>query len=189
MNMIDTEEFTDTQQKLFKTLVFLTKLIAAGAVFRGILWVYPDTELLQSLLAGLINAMLNSSGIEAVREGITITIGETPYVITQDCLGWKSMAAFAGLVYASSKRTLEHLNFILQGFAVIIVANIIRVYSTVLLAERGIVSFQVIHDVLWSWSLTLLVLVIWGYWFTNIKDREPIFQKKIKERVKQVRGR
>jgi exosortase/archaeosortase family protein len=187
--MINTEEFTETQKKLFETLMFLTKLVAAGVVFRGILLVYPDTRLLQSLLASLINAMLNSSGIEAVREGIAITIGDTPYIITQDCLGWKSMAAFAGLVYASSKRTLEHLNFILQGFAVIIVANIIRVYSTVLLAEKGIFSFQIIHDFLWKWSLTLLVLIIWAYWFRKMKEREPAFQRKIKERVKHITSR
>lgn len=186
--MIKTEKFTETQQKLFQTLKFLSKLILAGAVFRGILWIYPNTTLLQSLFADFISAMLNSSGIETIKQGITLTIGETPYVITQDCLGWKSLAAFTGLVYASTERTLEHLNFILQGIAVIILANIIRVYSTILLAERGIVSFNVIHDFLWSWSLTALVLVLWAYWFTNVKDREPLFQKKIKERVKQVRG-
>ncbi|MEF8880619.1 MAG: exosortase/archaeosortase family protein [Candidatus Nanohaloarchaea archaeon] len=187
--MIETKELNETQQKLFETLVFLTKLLVAGIVFRAILWIYPDTKLLQSFLGDLISAMLNSSGIESVKQGIYIYIGDTPYVITQDCLGWKSLAAFTGLVYASTSRTLEHLNFILQGFAVILLANIIRVYSTVFLAEKGIISFQVIHDVLWSWSLTLLVLIIWAYWFTRMKDREPFFQRKIKERVKRIRQR
>jgi exosortase/archaeosortase family protein len=185
--IIQKEDLNDTQEKLYDTLVFLVKLIAAGAVFRAILWIYPDTQIIQAFFAEFIAAMLNSTGLETVTQGIYISIKETPYVITQDCLGWKSLAAFTGLVYASTKRTLEHLNFILQGFAIIIIANIIRVYTTVLLAEKEVISFSIIHDVLWSWSLTLLVLIIWAYWFTKMKDSEPLFQKKIKEQAKELR--
>jgi exosortase/archaeosortase family protein len=185
--MINTEDFTERQERLFETLMFLGKLLLAGTVFRGILWVYPDTSFLQEGLAALISMMLNSTGIEAVRQGFSINISGIEYVITQDCLGWKSIAAFTGLMYASSSRTLEHLNFILQGFAAIIIANIIRVYTTVFLAERGIINFQIIHDVLWSWSLTFLVLVIWAYWFTKLKDREPVYQQRIRERVRQLK--
>lgn len=189
MKLPEKEELTDTQQRLYRTLIFFGKLLLAGTVFRAILWVYPDTRILQSMLSDLIAAMLNSSGIEAVAREFEIYIGNTPYIITQDCLAWKSLAAFTGLVYASTKRTLEHANFILQGFAVIILANIIRVYSTLLLAEKGVISFQVIHDVLWSWSLTLLVLVLWGYWMIKLKDREPVYQQRIQEQVKKIRDR
>lgn len=185
--MISAEEFNDTQQKLYETLVFLGKLLLAGTVFHGILWVYPDTRILQSMLADLISTMLNSSGLEAVAQSFHIYVGKTSYYITQDCLGWKSLAAFTGLIYASTQRTLEHLNFILQGLAIIILANIFRVYSTILLAEKGVISFAVIHDVLWSWSLTFLVLMIWGYWMTKLKDREPIYQQRIKEQVEKLR--
>ena len=185
--MISTEEFNETQQKLYETLIFLGKLLLAGTVFQGILWAYPDTRILQSMLADLIASMLNSSGIEATVETFYIYIGNTPYYITQDCLGWKSLAAFTGLVYASSKRTLEHINFIFQGFIVIVLANIVRVYSTIFLAEKGVISFSVIHDVLWSWSLTFLVLAMWAFWMLKMKDKEPIYQQRIKEQVKQIR--
>ncbi|MFB6100392.1 MAG: archaeosortase/exosortase family protein [Candidatus Nanohalobium sp.] len=187
--MINTEDFTETQQKLFKTLVFLGKLLLAGAVFHGILWIYPDTDLLQAFLADIISAMLKSTGFQSAADGTYITLSGMQYVITQDCLGWKSLAAFTGLMYASSKRTLEHLNFILQGFAVILIANIIRVYTTIFLAEKGIISFNIIHDVLWSWSLTFLVLAIWAYWFLNLKDREPVYQQRIQEKVRELKQR
>ena len=185
--MIDKQEFTETQERLYETLLFFGKLLLAGAVFRGILWIYPDTQLLQGGLAHLISAMLNSSGMESIVSGFSVIVSGTEYVITQDCLGWKSLAAFTGLMYASTSRTLEHLNFILQGFAAIIIANTVRVYSTVLLAEKGVISFQIIHDVLWSWSLTLLVLIIWGYWFTKVKDREPVYQQRITERIQELK--
>jgi len=181
------EEFTETQQKLFDTLKFMSKLLLAGAVFQTILYIYPDTRFLQSALAELISGMLDSTGKDTVVQVTSVYTGQAQYIITQDCLGWKSAAAFIALIYASTERTLEHLNIILQGVAVIILANIVRVYTTVVLAERGIISFNIIHDVLWSWSLTLLVLVMWVYWLRELKDREPIYQQRIKERVSKLK--
>lgn len=181
------EELTDTQKKLLETLRFMSKLLLAGAVFQGILHIHPDTRFLQAGLAELVSAMLNSTGRETVVQGISVFTSQAQYVITQDCLGWKSMAAFIALIYASTQRTLEHLNFILQGLAVILIANIIRIYTTVVLAERGVISFEVIHNVLWSWSLTLLVLAMWIYWLKRLKEREPVYQQRIKERVRELR--
>ena len=180
------EEFTETQQKLFDTLQFMAKLLIAGAVFQGILYIYPDTTPLQSVLAQIIGGMLGSAGIISQVDGISVLTGQAEYVITQDCLGWKSMAAFLGLIYASTERTLEHLTFILQGLVILVIANIVRVYTTVVLAERGIISFELIHGVLWRWSLTLLVLGLWIYWMKDLKEREPIFQQRIKERAREL---
>ncbi|MFB6159350.1 MAG: exosortase/archaeosortase family protein [Candidatus Nanohalobium sp.] len=185
--MIDREEFTETQENLYQTLLFLSKLMLAGGVFHLILWIYPDTRLFQSLLADITASMLNSSGIKTVTEGFSIIISGTTYVITQDCLGWKSIAAFTGLIFASTERTLEHLNFLIQGFTALIIANIIRIYTTVLLAEKGVISFEVVHRVLWRWSLTLLILLMWIYWYRNLKDREPVYQQRIKEHVKEIK--
>ena len=181
------EKFTETQQKLFETLKFMGKLLLAGAVFQLILYIYPDTRFLQAALAQITSAMLQSTGFQTVTEGISIIISNTEYIITQDCLGWKSAAAFTALIYASTERTVEHITFIIQGATVIILANIIRVYTTVVLAERGIISFNIIHDFLWSWSLTLIVLVLWLYWLKKLKDRQPLYQQRIKEQVRKLK--
>lgn len=187
--MIDRSEFDETQENLFQTLLFMGKLLIAGAVFHFLIWLYPNTSAFQSFLAELIGAMLSATSfsVEVIRTSIFTSKAE--YVITQDCLGWKSLAAFAGLMFASTGRTLENLNFILQGFAVIILANIIRIYTTVFLAERGVISFAIIHDFLWSWSLTLLVFAIWAYWFLDLREREPIYQQRIRERVEELSRR
>lgn len=183
----DSENFTETQQKLFETLKFMVKFLLAGSIFQLILYIYPDTEILQAGLTQIISAMLNSTGFQPITEGISITLSSTEYIISQDCLGWKSIAAFTALIYASTERTLEHTTFIIQGAAVIFLANIIRVYTTVILAEKGFISFNIIHDVLWRWSLTLLVLAMWIYWFKKLKDRSPIYQQRIQEQVRKLK--
>lgn len=180
-------DMTEKQEKLLETMMFFFKFLAVGLVFRLILWIYPDTWLIQAFFADLIGAMLGTSGVENIVEGIYITTRNAEYLITQDCLGWKSIAVFIALIFASTKRTLEHFHFIVKGGALLILANILRVYTTVLLAEKGIISFNIIHDTLWTWSLTLIVLIIWTYWLFEEKDKLPLYQRRIQEQVEKLR--
>lgn len=162
--MISSEELNERQKKLFQALQFLAKLLVAGMVFRTIIWIYPDTSSIQSLTAEIVHLPLSLTFSEVSRDGFIVLIQDTRYVITQDCLGWKSVAAFISLVYASSKDLRNHLRYIFAGASLIIVANLVRIYTTIILAEKGVISFDIIHDFLWSWSLTILVILAWIYW-------------------------
>lgn len=184
---IKLENLTETQRKLVEVSKFLIKLLIAGAVFRIILFTYPDTTYIQAMFADIIGLTLQSSGFNPTVEGISIIISAQEYIITQDCLGWKSVAAFLGLMYASTDRTLTNLNFLVKGILIIGIANFIRVYSTLILAEKGIITFSIIHDILWSWSLTLIVLAIWGYWLVKIKPQKPLYRQKIDERIAEIK--
>lgn len=132
-----------------------------------------------------MSLMLNMSDIEAVNVGKRIFTDKSVYVIVQDCLGWKSMAMFLGLIWASTRRTLEHANYILAGLGALVIANIVRVFSTVYLAEAGIISFEIIHGVLWRWSLSIVVLGLWLYWLKNRKDEER-FESRIREHLNEI---
>jgi len=131
--------------------------------------------------------MLKSSGIEATSTGIRILTDKSVYVIVQDCLGWKSMAMFVALIYASTKRTLEYADYIIGGLLVIFIANILRVFSTIYLAEAEIISFEVIHGVLWRWSLTLIVLGLWIYWLRQRKT-ENRFKSRIRSHMNSIKS-
>ncbi len=161
----DREELDERQKKLYHTSLFLGKLLVAGIFFQLILWVYPDTGLLQSGLAKIVSVLLQLSGLENTAWGIKIFTKDAVYLISQDCLGWKSIAAFTGLIFASDHRLGEHAEFIGLGATAIASANILRVVTTIHLSDLGIVSFDIIHGFLWKWSLTLFVLILWGLWF------------------------
>lgn len=186
MNLIDDpDEMSDFDYRLYETSKFVLKLLVAGLIFRLVLFLNPTTYQVQALFTSLIGYLLSLTGIEVMHEGIRIFTDNAIYVIVQDCLGWKSMAVFLGLMWASTKRTLEHLNYILLGLGILVIGNIIRVFSTVYLAEIGVFSFDIIHDVLWRWSLTLLVLGIWAFWLRSKKE-EKKFDKKIREQVRKL---
>lgn len=159
-----TSEMDEKQRKLYRTSVFLGKLLVAGAVFQALVFLYPSTYGIQSWFAGLVSGILEFLGVEASASGYFVLLESGTYRITQDCLGWKSIAAFTGLMFASSSMR-NHYRFLLSGIAIILVANVVRVVSTVYLSHTGVLSFSIIHGTLWRWGLTAVVMVLWIYWF------------------------
>jgi len=174
------KEMNKRQKKLFEGLKFIFKLLFAGLIFQAILFIYPDTTSAQAFLAQIVavivdplmKASFTVSGINVVTDGVH-------YIITQDCLGWKSIAAFTGLIFASTEKYRKNLKYIFAGTALIFLANIARIVTTIYLSHTGIISFQIIHDTLWKWSLTGLVLVLWILWFEKLQYiDEPISKLK-----------
>lgn len=165
----DIEDMNDQQRKLFRTSKFLGKLLIAGAVFHLLLFIYPSTYGIQSWFAGFISGILNSLGINSSHSSYFVLLESGTYRITQDCLGWKSMAAFTGLIYASGSLK-KNYRFLLTGIGVLAAANIVRVISTVYLSHTGIIAFEIIHGTLWKWGLTAVVLLLWIYWFRSQQE-------------------
>ncbi len=164
---------TERQEKLYQTMFFLLKLVLLGIVFRGLLFIYPDTYALQNMFASLIGTILSPFMQVQINEIYILTLNNS-YIIVQDCLGWKSMAVFTALFFSSIPldRVRDNLKYLLYGLVAIFLANIVRVTTTVYLSEIGVISFEVIHSLLWRWGLTLIVFAVWLYWFTQILDTE-----------------
>lgn len=170
-NKIEKYIETERQRKLLQSLVFLLKLVAVGLVFRAVLWIYPDTTGIQVVFADLIGMILSPFMTVDVN-GVYILTLKKSYIIVQDCLGWKSMAVFTGLFIASTNKYIEQLRYLIYGLIAIFAANIVRVASTIYLSEVGVISFEVIHTVLWRWGLTFIVFVLWLYWYAQVLDTE-----------------
>lgn len=167
-NFFDTEDMTEKQKKLLESNIFLGKMLAIGAVFHLILWIYPDTSSIQARYAEFITVLMNFLGYNFRAESVYILPG---YEITQDCLGWKSIMAYSALVISSAENVKKNIRYILAGIGVIMLANVVRIITTIHLSEIGLISFEVIHGFLWKWSLTAIVLVSWIYWFTKYRDQ------------------
>lgn len=159
------DALSQKQEKLLDTNIFLAKMLAVGAVFHAILYIYPNTVPVQAAFSDFISAIMNLFGYSFSSPSIYILHGSTAYEITQDCLGWKSMMAFTALMYASPGKLSENMKYLFAGLGVIVLANIVRVVTTIHLTELGVISFEVIHGFLWKWSLTAVVLAAWIYWF------------------------
>lgn len=162
---INEEEMSSRQKRLYKTSIFLSKLLIIGLIFRGLIWILPSTVGIQSSYAGFLTGIINLFGAEAVHRSIDIYINNSIYRIIQDCLGWKSMMMFIGLTLASDKQrsVKKILKYLLVGLIAIQIGNVVRILTTIYLAESGLISFEIIHGIFWTWGLAALVLAIWLY--------------------------
>ncbi len=159
-----------SQRKLRETSFFILKLFLAGVMFRAVIFLNPDTYMIQSYLAEITKQTVNFLGLGLERDGIFLLGSEKSFVVDQDCLGWKSMSVFIALVFASTKNFLRHWKILLIGLTILSLANLLRVVSTVYLSYIGVISFDLIHNFLWQWGLSFIVLAVWVYWLKNIQN-------------------
>lgn len=159
MKEIDLE--TERQRRLHETSLFVLKLLFLGILFRLLLASSPDTYFLQELLASQVRTFLGFLGIELQQQGVLLIGEKGSYLINQDCLGWKSMAAFAALVIASAEEVRNLWKYLALGILGLIAVNFLRIVTTVVLSYHGILSFEIIHTFLWKWGLTLIVFGFW----------------------------
>lgn len=159
------ENFNERQRKLFGTSVFMAKMLTAGAFFHLLLLLYPSTTGLQAGLAEITRQILGVFGITLERQGINLIDYNVTYIVTQDCLGWKSMAAFTALVFSSTSNYRKYIKPLLVGLLAIVVVNIIRIVTTIYLSHIELISFEIVHSLFWKWGLTFFVITIWAAWF------------------------
>jgi len=163
-NIYDFAELSEKDKKILDANIFLGKMLLVGFFFHAILWAYPNTVAIQESFTRLLTDTMNFFGYNFTQHGVYMMDGGSGYEITQDCLGWKSMMAFTALMISSGK-VKKNLKYLFGGLGLIVLANYVRVVTTVHLAEIGVFSFEIIHGFLWRWSLTAVVLIIWIVWF------------------------
>lgn len=166
------QESLEQYPELGSLLPFVFKLLLAGLVFRAIIFLNPDTYFLQEQLAELTADTLNYLGGNYYARDALILGERGSYLVTRDCLGWKSVSAFIGLVFASTKNLVRHSKTLIIGTVLLLVINLVRVVTTVWLSEIGLISFEIIHTFLWRWGMTLTVLIAWYLWLKKHRESE-----------------
>lgn len=150
-----------------ETFRFMGKMLIAGLVFRAVLFLNPNTQIFQVWLAEISQNVLALFGHSFDIQGFLLVGEGNSYLISRDCLGWKSMAAFTALIYASTENLGKEFRVLFLGIIGLAVANVFRIVSTIILSEAGIISFDIVHTFLWRWGMTFLVLGIWYLWLTE----------------------
>ena len=166
---------TDLQKQLWQILVFLVRFnILAIPLYFFLIFPF-DTFAIQAFTAKIIAAMLSLSGVSvAVVDGITFYLpAHNWYIqIIKDCIGWKSMLALFGMIFAVRGIGIKkRLYGMLAGVPLIFALNLIRIYSSILITTKvGIMHYYLIHDFLWQFGLVAVVLGIWWGWMKWPKE-------------------
>ncbi len=167
---------THFQKKLWKVLVFLGKFAALSLPLHFLLWANFDAAYMQTFVAKAVERLLLYSGIEVSRNGMLLAMntktGALTVEVIKDCIGWKSILALFGLIFATPKIAFKKriLGF-LAGAPVIFLGNLLRIYATVCFTVfRGVEFWEITHTYLWQEGLMALVIATWYLWLNICKS-------------------
>jgi len=168
--MFKIPKLTPEQQRLWKTLQFLLRLLALSAPLYLIIFFAADLSALQLAAAGQSAWLLRVLGWSVSQSGPLLTTGDFTFLINQDCTGWKSVLFLFALIFAVPGIALKkRLTGLAIGFPLIWLGNLGRILGTVFVqAGWGTETALLAHD--WGWQLGLvgLVLGIWLAWLKRI---------------------
>lgn len=138
---------------------------------------------MQTLTADMAMALLRLAGIPAYIDGIFITTPGGHFAVAEACSGVKFLVAMAALSVLAAHLCFDRLGrralFILFALVVPVLANGVRAFSTIWIAEQWGPQFAIGADhVIYGWIFFALVMAIiaalaWP-WFDRQPDAVPI---------------
>ncbi len=142
-----------------------------------LLWVNFDAAGVQLFVAESTEKLLLASGVGAVRNGTILSMQTTTAPLTveiiKDCVGWKSVLALIGLIFATPDIAFgKKLIGSIAGAIVVFSGNIVRIYSTIYLTViKGAAFWEITHGFLWREGLMLIVILTWYAWLKTCKPK------------------
>lgn len=134
---------------------------------------------LQTTVANQVAKLLTLSGIPSFTQSNLLIFktktGELlKILIVRECVGWMSLLAFVGLVFATPNVGKRYRFLGLGvGLPLIWIINLIRLFTTFyLIYQYGLSYFELIHSFLWRVSLILFVFGLWVAWVKVSRIRE-----------------
>jgi exosortase/archaeosortase family protein len=161
--------FTKDQERLWKTLIFLVRLMVLSFPMYFVLWSNLSLFPLQNVIADNSYGILRMMGYGVVRNGLMLSVGEMStftFYIGTDCTGWKSVLAFSALILASLGMSYrKRILGLAAGIPLIYLGNLGRIILVVLIERTyGLEAAFLFHDWLWQAGLIALVILLWLAW-------------------------
>ncbi|MBU4301049.1 MAG: archaeosortase/exosortase family protein [Nanoarchaeota archaeon] len=167
---------TPFQKKLLNIFIFLTAFTALSLPLHFLLWVNFDATPMQVIVASSVKKLLEASGIAVSQSGLFLSMitktGPLTVQIIKDCVGWKSVLALFGLIFATPKIEMnKRIYGLIAGTPIILAGNILRIYATIYVTVYGGLEYwEITHTYLWQEGLIVLVIATWYIWLRICKN-------------------
>ena len=169
-----TKKFTESQLRMWDTLIFLIRFCILAIPLHLIIWTGYDFSHIITITSYFTSKLLSVLGTNFFQIENTFIIktatGTLIADIIKDCSGWKSFLALFSLIIATRHSTIKAKTIgIIIGTFAIFIGNVIRLATTFHLTYlKGLEIFDITHNILWQGGLILLVLAIWLFWLENL---------------------
>lgn len=163
-------KFDSVREMLF----FLAKLNLFAVPLYAMLLLDVQFAALQSATRDITFYLLNVLGLSPSASGYLISIpiqnGNWAALINWDCTGWKSLLAFAALVFATGRPLKNKVHGLAVFLPLIFAVNIARIIFMFLYVRTfDIAYYQFVHAMVWSWGMIFVILLSWVVWMKFMK--------------------
>jgi exosortase/archaeosortase family protein len=174
------------QKRLFDIFLFLFKLLLFAIPLYIILFFHGVLFPLQIAVSQNVEFLLNSFGLDVLREGIVFKVNGFLFLISEDCTGWKSMLFLAALLFAVPRVDLKRrLIGLAAGLLLIYIGNLARILIMVSVSLGYEAEFaSLVHDWFWQFGLVSLVLLIWIAWLAWAGKAKITFLNRLHKLIK-----
>lgn len=155
--------------------LFLTKMVAAYAVWFVAydLWLLPDGRLdaaLSAFVASVTGGLLSVFSDAAAVDGRTVWLQGHGISIVNGCNGLSALSLFVGFVVAYPGAWARRALFIPLGIAVLVLANVLRCVSLLIVLIHRPDIFDAVH---FGHAMLVFYAVIFGLWvlWANVGER------------------
>lgn len=167
---------TPFQKKLLNIFIFLALFAALSLPLHFLIWLNFDATPVQAVVAGGVKWLLEASGVAVSQNGLSLSMltktGPLTVRIIKDCVGWKSVLALFGLIFATPKIEMKkRIAGLIVGAPVLFLGNLLRIYATTYVTVSGGLEYwEVTHTYLWQEGLIFLVIATWYIWLRMCKN-------------------
>lgn len=166
------ERLKTENPKLFKTFIFLIKLLILSVPLYLVITFNIDLSFLQILTAQHSAIIMKILGMDVDVDNTIVTItneNKEPFtfIISRDSTGWKSMLFLFALIFSVPDIAMKkRLIGVFIGWLIVWIGNIGRV-AVIVMTERyyGFEMAMIVHDYLWRFGLITIVLLVWIAWW------------------------
>lgn len=152
------EKWTDA---LLNQKEFIIKMALLGAILQLISAINFSLQLLQEFYAYTTGILLNLIYVSTTIQNEFIATNQETYKIIRDCTGWKATYLLLSLLIASGTKYKDFLIKAIYGTVILIVVNIVRLFTTIVFSEKGWISFEIIHNWVWASLMIVAALITW----------------------------
>jgi exosortase/archaeosortase family protein len=137
------------------------------------LWFFPDIIVpFQKFMVKVVGGLINASGLQAIQNGVYITLKNDQWIMTPECTALSAMIVFISfvIVYPSSIKSKGIA--VLTGIPFLIMANILRLLTLAWATELFAKYAHLAHDYVWQVAFLILIAVMWLVWIEMVVKHE-----------------
>lgn len=158
------------KENLLSEKYFITKMAVLGIILTYLTSQNFKLPFLQGIYAQTTSYLLDTTHTTTTVQQEFITTQKQTYEIIRDCTGWKSLYLYFSLIISRETQPKQIIKLFVTGTAIILTLNAVRLYTTILLSEIGLISFEIIHNWLWN---TLMIIATITTWIILKKKLQP----------------